>query len=158
METLPDLSQFVISSWSPDISKLDRWPCGQIVAVPHTFPVTWKIENPATGFVEVTQEKMTPLISVQSAWKLLHNDVLKLFEKARFNYHGKLCPGQTIQADIVREQADVTVRLEICQKGSISFYYERIQNMVSWSDLHAHCSEIDKRIPPYTRTRCWNSG
>jgi hypothetical protein len=49
----------------------------------------------------------------------------------------------------VREQVDVTVSFEVFRKGTISFMYERIQNMVSWQELHQHHAETDKRIPPY---------
>jgi hypothetical protein len=115
---------------------------------PHPFSVNWKIENPATGFIEAAQEKTSPLISVESAWQLLHNDVPRIFEKATFNFHGKLRPGKTIQADIVREQAEITVSFEVYQNGSISFMFERIFNVASWSEIHAYYSEIDKRIPP----------
>jgi hypothetical protein len=84
----------VASSGSLDITKLDKWPLGPIVAVPHTFPVTWRIEDLANGFMEVVKEKLTPLISVQSAWQLLGNDVTRLFERTTFNYHGKLRPNK----------------------------------------------------------------
>jgi hypothetical protein len=48
----------------------------------------------------------------------------------------------------VREFVDVTVNLEVCQKGAISFMFESISNIVSWPEIHAHYAEIDKRIPP----------
>jgi hypothetical protein len=150
MHMIPDLSKFIVSSGSLDITKLNRWPLGQIVAVPHTFPVVWKIEDPAAGFVEITQEKMTLLISVQPAWQLLRNDLPRLFERARFNFQGKIQPGQTIQADIVREQVDATNSFEVHRKGSISFMYERIPNMVTRSEIHEHYAKIDKRIPQLT--------
>jgi hypothetical protein len=86
---------------------------------------------------------------VQSAWRLLHDDVPRLFEKARFDFHGKLRPGQTIQADIVREDVGVTVSFEVFRKGTISFMYERIPNMVSWTDIHSHYAAIDRRIGPF---------
>jgi hypothetical protein len=137
---IPDLSQFVVTSGSLDITKLDKSPIGQIVAVRHLFSAV-EIENPATRFDLVTQEKMTLLLSVQTAWKLL--------EKASFDYRGELRPGQTIQADIVREEVDVSVKFQIRQKGSITFMYEGIPNMASWAETHAHFQEIDKRIPPF---------
>jgi hypothetical protein len=57
-----------------EITKLERWPAGEIIGIPHMLPVTWQIENPATGFDTVVQEKMTPIVTVREAWELLRND------------------------------------------------------------------------------------
>jgi hypothetical protein len=95
-----------------EITKLDRWPAGEIVAIPHTFPVTGQVENPATGFVTIVQEKMTPLITGSEAWQLLHNDHPRLFQEANLNYRGKLKPGQTIQAEIIRREIEAAVQFE----------------------------------------------
>jgi hypothetical protein len=149
-EALPDLSQFVVLSGNLEVTKLERWPAGPIVAVPHTFPVTWKIEDPAQGFVTVTQEKMTPMITIQEAWQLLHTQVPRLFQQATFNYRGKPSPGQTIQADIARKDVEVAVRFQICHKGAITFTHEIIPNTTAWAEIHAPFAEIDQRIPRYS--------
>jgi hypothetical protein len=85
---------------------------GEIKAIPHTFAVTWRIECPAsqTGFEEVVQERMTPIIDVQGAWQLFHTQVPRLFEKGVIAYRGKLRPGQTIQVDVQKEDIEVAVR------------------------------------------------
>jgi hypothetical protein len=97
----------------------------------------------------ITQEKMTPMITVHAAWQLLHQEVPRLFPNANFNYRGKLRPGQTIQADITRETVEVAVRFQICHKGEIRFIHEFSPTMVTWAEIHAHFLNIDRRIPPY---------
>jgi hypothetical protein len=119
--------------------------------MPHTFPVTWHVENPVTGFDTVVQGKRTPLITVQEAWQLLPNDHPRLFPDANLNYRGKLKPGQTVQAEVVTVYAKVAVCFSVKQKGQITFIHETIPNMVPWEEIHAHFAAIDRRIPPYSR-------
>jgi hypothetical protein len=79
---IPDISQFQIIAGRQDVTKNDRWPDGQIDAILHTFPVIWRIEKPQVtgGFIEVIQEKMTPLVTATEAWYILHTTVPGLFD------------------------------------------------------------------------------
>jgi hypothetical protein len=81
---------------------------------------------------------MTPLISVEMAWQLLHNDVPRLFEKATFNFAGKLKPGQGIQAEIARDDIELSICLEICHKGNITSSHEVIPNMATSQQIWTH--------------------
>lgn len=126
LQPIPDVSQFLIYAGRQDVSKNDKWPVGEIVAVPHTFSVRWEFENPqaASGFDEVVQEKMTPIVTAMEAWGLLHNEVPRLFEEATLDFRGKLRPGLTIKAEIVWKQPRVGVEFEVIRKGKIRFIHE----------------------------------
>jgi hypothetical protein len=126
LRALPDLSQFLIYSGRQEITSLDKWPAGLIFAVPHTFLVTWKVEDPAVGYLDIIQENMTPLISVEQAWNLSHLDHPKLFIEAILNYRGKLKPRQIIRAEVVRTHVEVAVDFELIHKGHIRFAHEAI--------------------------------
>jgi hypothetical protein len=65
------------------------------------------------------------------------------------NYRGNLKPGQTIQADVERENVEVAVQFEVRDKRTIKFEHEIIPNMAMWQDIHAHFLAIDKRLLPY---------
>jgi hypothetical protein len=148
---LPDISQFPFISGRNSISHLQHWPIGLIVAMPHIFSVTWQIETPTsqTGYSEVVQEGMTPLIDVEEAWQRLHKQVPRLFEERVIGYRGKLRPGHTIRVDVQRKEVQVTVRFETKDHGSISFIHEKISNMSQRSETHAYFAREDGRIPPY---------
>jgi hypothetical protein len=93
---IPDISQFQIIAWRQDITKNDRWPGWQIDAIPHTFPVIWRVETPqeTEGSMEEIQEKMTPPVTATEAWDILHTTASGLFEEANLDFRGKLRPGQ----------------------------------------------------------------
>jgi hypothetical protein len=151
LHSIPDISQFQIIAGRQEITKNDKWPAGKIDAIPHTFPVTWRIEKPqeTDGFVEVIQEKMTQLVTVTEAWELLHNQVPGLFEDANLNFRGKLKPYLTINAEIVRRDVRCAVEFEVIKKGTIKYIHEDIPNMATWAEIHAHFMSIDERIPPF---------
>jgi hypothetical protein len=149
LRALPDLSHFVVYAGRQEVTKLDRWPAGLIALVTHTFLVTWQVEDPQGGFVNIIQENMTPLISPQEAWQLLHHDHPRLFSDASFNYRGNLKPGQIIQAEVIKKDVVVSVDFETIRKGHLRFTQEWIPNMVSWADIHTHFQARDRRIPPF---------
>jgi hypothetical protein len=101
---------------------------------------------------------MTPLIDIQEPWQLLQNQVPRLFESGSIAYHGKLRPGQTIKVEVRREEAQVTVRFEVKDHGSISFPQKRISNMSPRSEIHAHFAREDSRIPPSLAMSTGRSG
>jgi hypothetical protein len=119
--------------WSGEleIMKLDMWPAEEIVAIPHTFAVTWEVENPTTRLDMVIQEKMTQLITESEAWRLLHSDHSRLFQESSLNYRAKLKPGQTIRAEIVRRNVEAAVQFEVNGKGQITFIHEIVPTMVT---------------------------
>jgi hypothetical protein len=147
LRALSDLSQFLVYAGRQEITKLDRCPAGLIV--PHTFLVTWQVENPAGGFIDIIQANMTPLISVQEGWQLLHHDHPRVFQEASINYRGDLNPWQIVQAEVIGKELIVAVDFESIRKRHIRFTHELIPNMVSWADIHAHFQAIDKRISPF---------
>jgi hypothetical protein len=142
---LPHISQFQFIQGRTDISTCLSFPPGEIIAIPYKSPVTWLIE---TFMGPVIQQGMTPLKDVEEAWQLLHHEVPRLFEKATFNYVGKLKPGQTIQAEVAREDIEATARFEIKDHGRISFEHATFSNMMPRPELHANFARIDPRIPP----------
>jgi hypothetical protein len=150
MHPIPDVSQFQVIAGRNDVTKDERWPAGRIEAIPHTFPVAWRIEKPQdpTGWLEVTQEKMSPMVIATEAWDQLHTLVPRLYEEANLDFRGKLCPGLTISAEIIRKDVRVAVEFEAIRKGKIKFILEVIPNMVTWAEIHAHFSSFDERIPP----------
>jgi hypothetical protein len=150
LRAIPSVSQFVVYSGRQDASKLDKWPEGEIVAVPHTFSVTWEIENPksSTSFDVVIQEEMPPMVTANEAWDRLHTVEPRLFEEAMLDYQGKLRPGLTIRAEIIQKTGEVGVEFEVIRKGKIRFIHEGIPNMATWAEIHAHFAEDDERIPP----------
>jgi hypothetical protein len=75
-----------------EVTKSEKWPAGQIVAIPHTFAVAWQVENPAIGFDAIVEEKIRPLISVQEAWGQLRHEHPRLFTNASINCRGKHNP------------------------------------------------------------------
>jgi hypothetical protein len=92
---------------------------------------------------------LTSLLTPETAWEQLRHEVPRLFEKATFNYRGPLQPGQTIQAEVLREEIEVTVDFEIESHGHIYFENSRIANMTPREDIHAQFARLDPRIPPY---------
>jgi hypothetical protein len=134
-----------------EVTKNDRWPDGQIDVIPHTFPVVWKIERPqeAAGFVEIVQEKMTPLVTATEAWGILHTTEPGIFEEANLDFRGKMRPRLTISAEVVRRDVRCAVEFEVIRKGEIKSIHEDIPNMATWAEIHAHFSSIDERIPPF---------
>jgi hypothetical protein len=152
LRTIPEVSQFVIWSGRQEVTKLDKWPVGKLVAVPHTFLVKWEIENPRslTGFDEVTQEKMTPMITATEAWQFLHNDQPGLFEGATLYYRGKLKPGIYVRAEVIRKPVEVAVEFVVIHQGKIRFIHENIPNMATWAEIHAQLAYEDRRIPPFS--------
>jgi hypothetical protein len=151
LHPIPDVSQFRIFVAHLDITNLDKWPPGTIDAVPVKFPVQWKIEMPQqdSGFLEVVQKEMTPLITATEAWQQLHHMVSRLYEDASLDYVGKLKPGVVITASIIRADVKLAVTFEIFGKGSIT-YRQTIPNMETWENIHAHYVSFDRRIPPYS--------
>jgi hypothetical protein len=145
LHVIPDISQLGLPDSQIDITKLDKWPSGEIVAIPHTFPVTWEIEDPTGGSKTVVQETMRQLINVAEAWKLLYNEYPSLFQDLTFNYRGKLRPGQTIRAEIIRREVEVAVRLQAKNKGTITFSHERVPNLTPWKAAHANFPLVDNR-------------
>jgi hypothetical protein len=101
------------------------------VLVQHTFLVTYQTENQAVGYDYLIQETTTPLVPVQQAWQLLHNDHPRLFTEATFNYRRNLKPGQIIQAEIVKENVDLAIDFELMRKGHIKATHESTPNMAS---------------------------
>lgn len=148
---LPDHSQFQIISGRNEISHLPNCPIGLILLIPKKFPVTWRIEWPAdpSGFSEVVQQDMTPMIDVQEAWRILHTQVSGLFEEGVINYRGKLRPGQVIQVEVLRKEVKLTVSFEVIGKETISFYDQIVSNMSPRNEIHAHFAKIDQRIPRF---------
>jgi hypothetical protein len=154
LHTIPDISQFQIIAGRVDITKNKdtRWPPGRIEAIPFKFPVNWNIEMPQeqTGFLEVTKNEMTPLLTGREAWEQSHHIETRLYENASLDYSGKLRPGITITAAIIRVVVKLTVRFEVIRKGRIMYIHECIPNMATWLEIHTHFSSFDKRIPPYS--------
>jgi hypothetical protein len=149
LRAIPYISQFVIWSGRQEITKNDKWPAGEIVAIPQAFAVTWEIENPAepADLEQIIQEKMTPLISAMEAWQLLHNVQPRLFEGATLNYRGKLRLGLTNRAEVTRRTVEIAVQFEIIRKWTIKFIRQTIPNMATWAEIHTHFAEEDQRIP-----------
>jgi hypothetical protein len=147
---LPHHSQFQIISGKNDISASQTWPAGKIIVIPTKVPVTWRIEWPQeqSGVREVIQPGMTALVDVNEAWNLLHHIVPGLYDRALLNYRGNLQPGQTIQAEDVREDVALEIRFEVANKGWITFTGQTISNMSPRSEIHAHYAREDARIPP----------
>jgi hypothetical protein len=140
--SIPDLSQFQVIPGGQEITKQDKWPAGKIEAFPVTFPVTSRIGMPQEpdGFLEKVQEKMSPMITATEAWQKLHMEIPRLYEEANLNFRGKLKPGLTITAEIVRQNIRCAVEFEVIRKRTISFVHEVIPNMASWAEIHAHYS------------------
>jgi hypothetical protein len=90
---------------------------------------------------------MTVLVDVNEAWVSLHHIVPGLYDRALLNYLGKLQPGQTVQAEMARENVTLAVRFEVANKGRITFTDQTIPNMAPRSDIHAHHAQADDRIP-----------
>jgi hypothetical protein len=151
LHPIPDLSQFQVVAGKQEVTKQDKWPAGRIEAIPVTFPVAWKVEMPQEpdGVLEATQDKMSPMITATEAWDQLHLIVPRLYEEANLDFRGKLKPGLTITAEIIRRNIRCTVEFEAIRKGSISYIHEVIPNMATWAEIHAHYSSFDKRIPPF---------
>jgi hypothetical protein len=151
LHPIADVSQFQVVANRKEISGDDMWPMGHIEAVPVKFPVVWRIESPQTegGIWEYKQENMTPLLTAQAAWDLLRNDLANLSENPVIKYRGFLKPGQTIEANILRENVRVSVSFEAIGKGSITFIHEVFLNMVTWREIWGHYSNIDRRICPW---------
>jgi hypothetical protein len=126
LHPIPDISQFQIIAGRQEITKNDKWPEGQIDAIPHTFSVVWQVENPqsATGFLEIVQEKMTPIVTATEAWDILHTVQPRLFEEANLDFGGKLRPDLTIHAEITRKEVQCAVEFEIARKGRIKFIHQ----------------------------------
>jgi hypothetical protein len=116
------------------------------------FQVTWQVENPqsATGFLEIVQETMTPIVTATEAWEILHTVQPRLFEEANLDFRGKLRPGLTITAEIVRRDVRCAVEFEIIRKGKIKFIHEQIPNMATWAEIRAHFASIDEGIPSFS--------
>jgi hypothetical protein len=148
---IPDLSQFNIFVGHLDITKNDKWPPGTIDAIPVRFPVQWKIEMPqeASGFLEVVQKEMTPLVTAMEAWQQLHHTVPRLYEEASLDYVGKLKPGAIITASIIRAEVQLAITFELYKKATIT-YHQHVPNMETWASIHAHFANFDTRIPPYS--------
>jgi hypothetical protein len=148
---LPGVSQFRIFVGHLDITGNAKWPPGTIEAVPVKFLVQWRIEMPQedSGFLEVTQKEMTPLITATEAWQQLHHIVPRLYEEASLNYIGKLKPGETITASIIRADVQLAITFELYRKARIT-YHQIIPNMATWASVHAHYANFDARIPPYS--------
>jgi hypothetical protein len=124
---------------------------GHIEAVPISFPVRWRIESPQSpgGVFEIDQQNMTPLLTAHAAWDLLRNDVANLSENPVINYRGFLNPGQTISAEILRENVRVSVSFEVFREGLITFIHEVFLNMVTWHEIWEHYAAFDRRICPW---------
>jgi hypothetical protein len=148
---IPDVSQFRIFVSNLDITKNDQWPPGVIDAIPVKFPVHWRIEMPQeeSGYLEVVQKEMTPMYTAIEAWQLLHNSVSRLYEEASLDYVGKLKPGVTITASIIRADVPLAITFELYKKATIT-YRQGVPNMETWANVHAHYASFDTRIPPYS--------
>jgi hypothetical protein len=120
---IPDISHFVVYSGKRDLSKDARWPMGEIVAIPHTFPVTWEIEKPksTTGFDVVVHKGMSPMVTALEARGILHTTQPGLFEEASLNFRGKLKPGPTIRAEVIRREVILGVEFEVIRNDRIRF-------------------------------------
>jgi hypothetical protein len=92
---------------------------------------------------------MTPLLTAHAAWDLLRNDVANLSENPVINYRGFLKPGQTISAEILREDVRLSVSFEVFREGLITFIHEFLPNMVTWHEIWEHYVAFDKRICPW---------
>jgi hypothetical protein len=151
LHPIPDVSQFLIFVGHLDISKHDKRPPGTIEAIPVKFPVQWRIEMPQqdSGYLEVVQKEMTPLITATEAWQQLHHTASRLYEDASLDYVGKLKPGTTITASIIRADVQLAVRFELFEKASIT-HRQVIPNMETWENKHAHFASYDRRILPYS--------
>jgi hypothetical protein len=51
--------------------------------------------------------------------------------------------------EVKRQEVKLTVRFEVFERGSISYYDQMIPNMAPRSEIHGHYAKIDQRIPPY---------
>jgi hypothetical protein len=89
------------------------------------------------------------MITATKAWFQLHSLVPRLYEDANLDFRGKLKPGLVITAEIMRVNVTCAVEFEIIRKGTICYIHEVIPNMLTWAEIHAHFSSIDKRIPPF---------
>jgi hypothetical protein len=83
------------------------------------------------------------MMTATEAWDILHAIQPRLFEEAQLNFRGKLEPGLTIRAEIVRKQVQAAIEFEVIRKG-------KIPNMATWAEIHAHFAEEDERILPFT--------
>jgi hypothetical protein len=93
---------------------------------------------------------MTPLATATEVWEILHTIQPRLFEEAQLNFRGRLRPGLTIKAEVMRKQVEVAVEFEIIRILTVRFIDERIPNMATWAENHAHFAEDDQRIPPFS--------
>jgi hypothetical protein len=145
---IPDVSQFNIFVEHLDITKNKQWPRGTIDAIPVKFPVQWRIKMPQedSGFLEVVQKEMTPLLTGTEAWQQLHNEIPRLYEEASLDYAGKLKPGTEITASIIRANVPLAVTFELYRKATIT-YHQDVPNMETWAAVHAHHVSFDARIP-----------
>jgi hypothetical protein len=150
LHPIPDLSQVQVIVGRQVITG-DKWPAGKIEAVPVTFPVAWRIEMPqeSSGILEVTQDKMSPMITATEAWFQMHSLVPRLYEDANLDFRGELKPGLVISAEIIRVNVRSAVEFVVIRTGAICYIHEVIRNMVTWAEIHAHFSSFDKRIPPF---------
>jgi hypothetical protein len=103
-----------------------------------------------TGFIEVAQDGMTPLVAAREAWDQLHHIAPRLYENMSLDFSGKLRPGTTITASIIRVVVKLSVTFEVIRKGRITYVLEHIPNMATWAEIHAHFLSFGQRIPPYS--------
>jgi hypothetical protein len=69
------------------------------------------------GILEVSQGKMTPIITATEAWDRLDAEVPRLYEDANLDFRGKLRPGLTITAEIIRQNVRCAVEFEAIRKS-----------------------------------------
>jgi hypothetical protein len=87
-------------------------------------------------------------IDVDEAWRLLHNQVPRLYPNATYNYRGKLQPKAIITAAVFREDVTFTIAFEVKDHGWITFPDNNVSNMITRQEIYDHFSLEDPRIPP----------
>jgi hypothetical protein len=131
-----------------DITAPPWWPAGQITLMIMVFPVDFEVEIPARGTETIRVENMTPEHSVQDAWAQLRIDHPEVFAEAVFNHRGKVHPGLTMEAGILRKAVIVTVTFQILNKRVITYPSQQIWNIWSQEEVLDHFFTHDKRILP----------
>jgi hypothetical protein len=116
--------------------------------IPVVLSVEFVVEAPTRGTVSLEADNMTAARTVEKAWGVLRLQTPGMHEHAAFNHKGFVQPGLTVQAEVRREQVQLTVVFDVIKRREISYENQVIWNMWTSENICNHFFTFDKRLLP----------
>jgi hypothetical protein len=146
MHGLPDVSHFRITAGDVDVTGLQKWPAGSFRVFHLASSVEFVVEVPTGGTIALKAENMSTNHTVEHAWEMLRIQAPGMYEHVTFNYRGLLQPGLSIQAEVKREQVQLTVVFEVIRRRESRYENQIIWHMWTNEDIWDHFFAFDKRL------------